>query len=74
MTYPRIDLGLLERESARLQESVERLDDQAVAEPSGCTGWSRGHVLSHLARHAEPSAGCWLLPRTCRRRRSRRGR
>jgi maleylpyruvate isomerase len=57
MTYPRIDLGLLEREAARLKESAKRLDDGAVAEPSGCTGWSRGHVLSHLARHAEALAG-----------------
>ncbi len=57
MTYPRIDLDLLERETARLQQTAERLDDRAVAEPSGCAGWSRAHVLSHLARHAEALAG-----------------
>jgi maleylpyruvate isomerase len=53
MTYPAVDLDLLQREAARLQKTAERLDDQGVAEPSACAGWSRGHVLSHLARHAE---------------------
>ena len=57
MNYPRIDLDLLEREAARLQATAERLDDRAVAEPSGCEGWARGHVLSHLARHAEALDG-----------------
>jgi maleylpyruvate isomerase len=56
VTYPTIDLGLLDRESARLQQTAERLDDAALAKPSGCPGWSRGHVLSHLARHAEALA------------------
>jgi maleylpyruvate isomerase len=57
MSYPTIDLHLLEREAARLHQTAERLDESALAEPSGCGGWSRGHVLSHLARHAEALAG-----------------
>jgi maleylpyruvate isomerase len=57
MSYPRIDLDLLEREAARLQQTAERLDDPSLTEPSGCSGWSRGHVLSHLARHAEALTG-----------------
>ena len=57
MSYPTIDLGLLEREAARLQETVEQFDDQAVAQPSGCIGWTRGHLVSHLARHAEALDG-----------------
>jgi maleylpyruvate isomerase len=57
VSYPRIDLDLLQREAARLQDTAGRLDDAATAEPSACSGWSRGHVLSHLARHAEALAG-----------------
>jgi maleylpyruvate isomerase len=29
------------------------LDDQAARAPSGLPGWSRGHVLTHLARNAD---------------------
>ena len=29
------------------------LDDRAVAEPSLLPGWTRGHVLTHVARHAD---------------------
>lgn len=29
------------------------LDDAACREPSLCTGWTRGHVLTHLARNAD---------------------
>jgi len=34
---------------------LEGLDwtDAAVAAPSLCTGWTRGHVLSHIARNAD---------------------
>jgi maleylpyruvate isomerase len=57
VSYPRFDIGLLDHEAARLQATVERLDDRALADPSGCGGWTRGHVVSHLARHAEALAG-----------------
>jgi maleylpyruvate isomerase len=33
--------------------SVERLDDQAVLEPSALPGWTRGHLLTHVARNAD---------------------
>lgn len=45
--------------SAQLLGTVERLDDQAVREPSALPGWTRGHVLTHLARNAD--ALCRLL-------------
>jgi len=39
--------------TAQLLASVERLDDQAVREPSALPGWTRGHVLTHVARNAD---------------------
>jgi maleylpyruvate isomerase len=32
---------------------AQALDDQAARAPSGLPGWSRGHVLTHLARNAD---------------------
>jgi len=37
----------------RLVGSVERLDPAALREPSLCTGWTRAHVVSHVARNAD---------------------
>lgn len=37
----------------RLLSSVRTMDDADVRAPSGLPGWSRGHVLSHLARNAD---------------------
>ncbi|MGH8773666.1 MAG: maleylpyruvate isomerase family mycothiol-dependent enzyme [Jiangellaceae bacterium] len=37
----------------RLVRSAEQLDAEALRMPSRCEGWSRGHVLSHLARNAD---------------------
>ncbi|MFC9732164.1 maleylpyruvate isomerase family mycothiol-dependent enzyme [Streptomyces roseolus] len=49
-----------ERDLASLHEATERLltdaaswDNAAVAQPSRLPGWTRGHVLAHLARNAE---------------------
>jgi maleylpyruvate isomerase len=44
-------LAALDRQTARLEATTDRLDD--VSSPSLCEGWSRGHVLTHLARNAE---------------------
>ncbi|MGI5244347.1 maleylpyruvate isomerase N-terminal domain-containing protein [Dactylosporangium sp. CA-139066] len=43
----------LERATARLLATVRTLDDQALSAPSRCPGWTRGHVVSHLARNAD---------------------
>jgi maleylpyruvate isomerase len=37
----------------RLVESAAGLSDEQLREPSLLPGWSRGHVLSHLARNAD---------------------
>ena len=36
-----------------LLDTVRFLDDAAVAAPSLCEGWTRGHVLTHIARNAD---------------------
>jgi maleylpyruvate isomerase len=41
------------RATERLLASVGSLDEAQVAGPSLLPGWSRGHVLSHLARNAD---------------------
>ncbi|MFV0462383.1 MAG: maleylpyruvate isomerase N-terminal domain-containing protein [Nostocoides sp.] len=47
--------ALLTRHTALLLDTAGRLD--GLGTPSLCTGWSRAHVLSHLARNAEGFAG-----------------
>jgi maleylpyruvate isomerase len=42
----------------RLVVTVERLTDDHLRGPSRLPGWSRGHVLAHLARNAD---SCWNL-------------
>jgi maleylpyruvate isomerase len=37
----------------RVLETAATLSDDSVAEPSLLPGWSRGHVLTHLARNAD---------------------
>ena len=41
------------RATDRLLSTVRTLDEGAVAGPSGLPGWTRGHVLTHLARNAD---------------------
>lgn len=43
----------------RLLRVAADLDDEAAARPSRLEGWSRGHVLSHLARNADSHT--WLF-------------
>jgi uncharacterized protein (TIGR03083 family) len=46
-------LAVLHKETARLMATASRLDDQDVRAPSRCQGWTRAHVLTHLARSAD---------------------
>lgn len=43
--------------SQRLVRTVDRLEETAWAEPSGLPGWTRAHVVAHLALNAEGLAG-----------------
>jgi maleylpyruvate isomerase len=47
------DLDLITHETDLLLETIHGLDDDAVRGPSLCPGWTRGHVLTHLARNAD---------------------
>ncbi|MCW7943172.1 mycothiol maleylpyruvate isomerase [Streptomyces hygroscopicus] len=47
------DLASVRDATDRLLNAVAALDNAAVAEPSRLPGWSRGHVLAHLARNAD---------------------
>jgi len=44
---------VLADETDRLMDTVKAMDEAAVREPSLCEGWTRAHVLSHVARNAE---------------------
>jgi maleylpyruvate isomerase len=44
---------LLAKQTALVVQSARRLDDAAVRAPSLCPGWTRGHLLTHLARNAD---------------------
>ena len=52
-------IGLLAEVTDRLLDDVRELDDGAVHAPSLLPGWTRGHVLTHVARNAD--ALCRLL-------------
>lgn len=57
------------REVAKAQERLEAalvdLTDDDMREDSGCPGWTRGHVLTHVARNGEGMANLarWALDR-----------
>ncbi|MHC5905788.1 maleylpyruvate isomerase family mycothiol-dependent enzyme [Streptomyces sp. S6] len=50
------DLDSVREATRRLLAAVAGLDNASVAEPSRLPGWSRGHVLAHLARNADALA------------------
>ncbi|MFI6048923.1 maleylpyruvate isomerase family mycothiol-dependent enzyme [Streptomyces violascens] len=45
--------------AARLDATLASMTDQQASQPSALAGWSRGHVVTHLARSAD--AYHWLL-------------
>ncbi|MEU1853030.1 maleylpyruvate isomerase family mycothiol-dependent enzyme [Streptomyces sp. NPDC019990] len=47
------DLASVRHATERLLSAVGTLDNAAVTQPSRLPGWSRGHVLAHLARNAD---------------------
>jgi maleylpyruvate isomerase len=52
---PLVLLPEIDRATARLLETARKLDDAAVAAPSLLPGWTRGQILTHLARSGD---GC----------------
>ena len=47
------DIGRMQRESGMLMATVESLADGELSKPSKCDGWTRAHVIAHLARGAD---------------------
>lgn len=47
------DLRSVREATERLLTAVAKLDNAALAEESHLPGWTRGHVLAHLARNAD---------------------
>jgi maleylpyruvate isomerase len=50
---PAPDSAEIEAATSRLLVTAKTLSDAEVLAPSGLPGWSRGHVLSHIARNAD---------------------
>ncbi|GAB2704934.1 maleylpyruvate isomerase family mycothiol-dependent enzyme [Kitasatospora kifunensis] len=50
---PHADLAKVTESTERLLRTVAALDPGVVTEPSALPGWTRGHVLTHLARNAD---------------------
>lgn len=57
-------LAAIERATMRLMATVRELDDPAARAPSLLPGWTRGHVVSHLARNADGCVNLLLWART----------
>ncbi|WP_055500482.1 maleylpyruvate isomerase family mycothiol-dependent enzyme, partial [Streptomyces albus] len=53
MTTPAHDAELVRTATGRLLSATVKLESAEVAEPSQLPGWSRAHVLAHLARNAD---------------------
>ena len=47
------NLSLLAHETSLLMRTAAGLDDEAIRRASLCEGWTRAHVLSHIARNAD---------------------
>jgi maleylpyruvate isomerase len=47
------DIGRMQRESDMLMATVSSLADDELSKPSKCKGWTRAHVIAHLARGAD---------------------
>lgn len=54
---PRPDPDLIARADRALVRTVDSLADSQYAEPSQLPGWTRAHVVAHLALNAEGLAG-----------------
>ncbi|MFF4605600.1 maleylpyruvate isomerase family mycothiol-dependent enzyme [Streptomyces sp. NPDC001339] len=58
------DAAAVREATDRLLVSVSKLDDAAIGEPSLLPGWTRGHVLAHVARNADALVNLLTWART----------
>ncbi|WP_329011989.1 maleylpyruvate isomerase family mycothiol-dependent enzyme [Micromonospora rifamycinica] len=63
-TDPLLLTGEVDDATARLLHTAAGLDAAAVAAPCLLPGWSRGHVLTHLARNADGFVNLLTAART----------
>jgi maleylpyruvate isomerase len=63
-TDPLALAGDVQRATDRLLATARGLDDAAIAGPSLLPGWSRGHVLAHVARNADGAVNLLNWART----------
>ena len=57
-------VGPLTAATERLITTASAFDDAALAQPSLCAGWTRAHVLSHVARNADSLTNLLTWART----------
>jgi maleylpyruvate isomerase len=50
---PWLDLAALDRSQARFDAAIAGMGDHDVTRPTGLPGWTKGHVLTHVARNAD---------------------
>jgi maleylpyruvate isomerase len=62
--FARDGLVAVRRASAALHEIVGTMTEATMHGPSGLTGWTRGHVVSHLARNADGLLNLLIWART----------
>src|ERR1041385_1496073 len=53
MTRPQIEIEGIRAAQERLLAAIENLTDDDMRAPSMLPGWTRGHVLTHVARNAD---------------------
>jgi maleylpyruvate isomerase len=54
----------LDRATARMLDTVAGITDEHMAEPSLLPGWTRGHVVTHVARNADSLVNLLTWART----------
>ncbi|WP_454194567.1 maleylpyruvate isomerase family mycothiol-dependent enzyme [Nocardia sp. Marseille-Q1738] len=59
-----VQLDTVAEATARLLDTIRGLGESAVTEPSLLPGWTRGHVLAHLARNADSLVNLLLWAHT----------
>ncbi|MBP2324608.1 maleylpyruvate isomerase [Kibdelosporangium banguiense] len=62
--YAELGIFAAQQVTMRLTELVEGFDDIAMKRPSLLPGWSRGHVVTHLARNADALVNLLTWART----------
>lgn len=64
MRDPERVLGWVEDGQRRLQQAVDALPADGVTESTALPGWSRGHLITHLARNADALVNLLTWART----------